>query len=132
MAVMDWSPVRQIGDLLLFVLDQLPMSGAMEERSTMSSSHDTTLASYRSSPITPPLTTSISSGSLWYQQSQHFFIDEEHKMEDGVPDAGGFTQEFLAPNRFDVGYGKYENQLGSSSSQWSQQQQQRDPYAMEL
>jgi len=176
-AVMDWSPVRQIGDLLSFILEQLSMSSLSTPLSSSTCFMENTMLAAR--PCTKPSAASLSMNTpatfnscSIQQQQPHlhlqsppldlFIIDDEQKMDDvamvlldnhsmgaGEPshEAAG-EQCFLAPNRFDMGYGRYHDILATSSSssslqslsphrpQQQQQQQQEsqkeDPYAMEI
>jgi hypothetical protein len=145
-AIMEWSPIRQIGDLLTFVLEHLSLNKSPEGRRTTictSHSHFTPVAPFPSLSTTP--LTSSTADSSWQQPDDRYFIEEEHKLEHLTRPSRGTFQELLPPNRFDAGYGKYQDLLGSSirllqpSGQHqhrhrhgTHEPQQSDPYAMEM
>ena len=181
-AVMDWSPVRQISDLLSFILEQLSIFSLQTPFSASTRFLENTTAAARPScskttavsfSMNIPKTSSSNSCSIQPQQQRHqrsssldlFILDDEQKMDDvamGVDDsstgagAGETSQEassaaaeercLLAPNRFDMGYGRYHDILATSSSssslqslkqrpqqqQQQQQSQREDPCAMEI
>ena len=193
-AVMDWSPVRQIGDLLSFLLEQLSTtsswstsisssprfmmenhvsSRALAGRTFSSSSNLSSSTQTTTGPLSM-ISNPFSIPPQRHPQSPppdclFILVEDEHKMDevtmvDDSTDAAAaaavtavasddddpLQEFFLAPNRFDMGYGRYHDILANSSSSSSlqslqqhrpqQQQQERlseqsqraDPHAMEL
>jgi len=137
---MEWSPIRQIGDLLSCLLQrhdstaQTPSIPSSTNSSRCSSRSATPLHSFHVSDDH----CSVSTMSSISTNGRNGFI-EEHKMDDVAPfppqpsrnDSDiDIVSQALMPNRFHTGYGKYENPLDSSSSRSSRRTE--DPNAMEF
>lgn len=159
----EWSPVRHLGDLLLFLLQasasSLPLSRSTsfatsvastdsgEETSVhFTSSMTTEFASSSSSSsgasassTSSPNDVSSSATTIHRRHASPAQFMDEHKMDDvfvcyknKVVDCTDMAVQVLAPNRFDVGYGKYCNPLELQHRKTLQQHQQHDPNAMEM
>jgi hypothetical protein len=158
----QWSPVRHLGDLLIFLLQisvqQPPGSWRSSlRRLSRDSSFAPTTASLMSvsAPLTVPLASTctssnsstssfsqeVSSSALTVRMRPAAYFQDEHKVDEFqfvgsytnnhkeartvVPSAAAPPVVF-APNRFDMGYGKYQDPLTVTRPQ------DLDPYAMEL
>lgn len=141
----DWSPVQNLGTLLQFLVDNaLHATGTVPSQVT--SPCNSTASSRATSPQTtlphhpPNYSSSSSSLSSSHTNAAHDLstnqlqthIVEEHKMEEShtsqmgnsfddamEPVANGSNKMLspFAPNRFDMGYGRYQDLLSLSNSQ---------------